>query len=188
MFLVFFCFFPFIPARLSFLSLSFISSTISSISFLPFSGRRHKMIDKGWRVVKPQHNQFFAYMWKRFFSNDTYHNMSHYVRKSTLGYAHPTNIQISLCIRAVWSESSLCVFWIAKDAKLLHGVNKISDQTARMRRLIWVFAGHKCQNRYVFSCCCSCVNCMKCYPFQYIFFNQFALPIKRFEIHVTYYY
>ena len=29
----------------------------SSISFLPFSGRRHKMTLKGWRVVKPQHNQ-----------------------------------------------------------------------------------------------------------------------------------
>ena len=32
---------------LSSLSLSFILSTISSISFLPFSGRRHKMTDKG---------------------------------------------------------------------------------------------------------------------------------------------
>ena len=37
--------------------LSFISSATSSISFLPFSGRRHKMTHKGWRVVKPQHNQ-----------------------------------------------------------------------------------------------------------------------------------
>ena len=26
-------------------------------SFLPFSGRLHKMTHKGWRVVKPQHNQ-----------------------------------------------------------------------------------------------------------------------------------
>ena len=42
---------------LSSLSLSLISSTISSITFLPFSGRRHKMTQKGWRVVKPQHNQ-----------------------------------------------------------------------------------------------------------------------------------
>ena len=50
----FFCFFTFILVRLSYLSLSFISSTIS---FLPFSGRRHKMTHKGWRVVKPQHNQ-----------------------------------------------------------------------------------------------------------------------------------
>ena len=57
LFLYFFCFFTFIPVPLSSLSISFISSTISSISFLPFSGRRHKMTHKGWRVVKPQHNK-----------------------------------------------------------------------------------------------------------------------------------
>ena len=38
----FFCFFTVIPIPLSSLFLSFISSTISSISFLPFSGRRQK--------------------------------------------------------------------------------------------------------------------------------------------------
>ena len=53
----FFCFFTFIPVPVSSLSLFFISSTVSSISFLPFSGRRHKMTHKGWCVVKPQHNQ-----------------------------------------------------------------------------------------------------------------------------------
>ena len=26
-------------------------------SFLPFSGRQHKMTHKGWHVVKPQYNQ-----------------------------------------------------------------------------------------------------------------------------------
>ena len=36
---LFFCFFTFIPVPLSSLSLYFISSTIFSISFLPFSGR-----------------------------------------------------------------------------------------------------------------------------------------------------
>ena len=36
-----------IPVPLSSLSLSFISCTISSIFFLPFSGRRHKMTHKG---------------------------------------------------------------------------------------------------------------------------------------------
>ena len=40
-------FFAFIPVNLSSLSLSFISSTISSVSFLPFSGRRHKMTHNG---------------------------------------------------------------------------------------------------------------------------------------------
>ena len=41
------CFISSVPVPLSSLSLSFISSTISSISFLPFSGRRHKMTHKG---------------------------------------------------------------------------------------------------------------------------------------------
>ena len=53
----FFCFFTFIPVSLSSLSLSFISTSISSISFLPSSGRWHKVTHKGWRVIKPQHNQ-----------------------------------------------------------------------------------------------------------------------------------
>ena len=51
------CFLTFIHFSLSPLSLSFICYTISSISVLPFSGRRHKLTHKGWRVVKPQHNQ-----------------------------------------------------------------------------------------------------------------------------------
>ena len=38
--------------------LSLVSSTISSFYFLPFSGRRHKMTHKNWRVFKPHHNQF----------------------------------------------------------------------------------------------------------------------------------
>ena len=53
----FFCFFPFIPVPLSSLPLSSIFSTISSISFLPLSGRQHKMTHKGWCVIKPKHNQ-----------------------------------------------------------------------------------------------------------------------------------
>ena len=51
------CFFTFIPVPLASLSLSFISSTISSISFLPFSGRQHKMTHKGGHVDKPKLNQ-----------------------------------------------------------------------------------------------------------------------------------
>ena len=42
-----FLLFTFIPVPLSSLFLSFISSTISSVSFLPFYGRRHKMTHKG---------------------------------------------------------------------------------------------------------------------------------------------
>ena len=57
------------------LVLSFISSTVSSISLLPFSGRWHKMTHKGWRVIKPQHNQLHYLLlnhWAEF--NQTLHH------------------------------------------------------------------------------------------------------------------
>ena len=65
--------------------------------------------------------------------------LSRNVRKRTFRHVRPAKIQIRLRIRAVWSESSLVAFWIAKDAKFLHADNEDSDQTARVRRLIWVF-------------------------------------------------
>ena len=56
----------------------------------------------------------------------------------TLG---PAKTQISLGIHPVWSESSLCTQWVAKDPTFLHADSEDSDQTGRMPRLIWVFAG-----------------------------------------------
>ena len=53
----------------------------------------------------------------------------------------PAKIQIILRIRADWSESSQGTQWVAKDPKRLQADSEDSDQTARMRRLIWVFAG-----------------------------------------------
>ena len=53
----------------------------------------------------------------------------------------PAKTQISLGIRPVWSESSLCVQWVAKDPSFLHADSEDSDQIGRMPRLIWVFAG-----------------------------------------------
>ena len=58
---------------------------------------------------------------------------------------HPAKTQISLGIGLVWSESSLCAFWVAKDPSFLHGDSKDSHQTGGrkghfagfvMRRLI----------------------------------------------------
>ena len=49
--------------------------------------------------------------------------------------------QISLGIRPVWSESSQCAQWVGKDPSFLHADSEDSDQTGRMPRLIWVFAG-----------------------------------------------
>ena len=53
----------------------------------------------------------------------------------------PAKTQISLGIRPVWSESSLFAQWVAKDPSFPHADSEDSDQTGRMPKLIWVFAG-----------------------------------------------
>ena len=48
-------------------------------------------------------------------------------------------------IHPVWSESSLCTQWVAKDPRFLHADSEDSDQTGRMPGLICVFAGGTCR-------------------------------------------
>ena len=57
---------------------------------------------------------------------------------------HPAKTQISLGIPPVWSESSLSS-WRNLGSLATHWANsEDSDQTGRMSRLIWVFAGRTC--------------------------------------------
>ena len=70
------------------------------------------------------------------------------VRWRTCGPVRQAMIQLSLYISTVWSESSVGAVWIARDVKFLRAVNKDSDQTARMRRLIWVVVGRTCQKEH----------------------------------------
>ena len=63
----------------------------------------------------------------------------------------PAKTQISLGIRPVWSEFSLYAQWVAKDPRFLHADSEDSNQTGRMPRLIWVFAGRTC-HFLVLSC------------------------------------
>ena len=53
----------------------------------------------------------------------------------------PAKTQISLGIRPVRSESSLCARWVAKGPSFHHADSEDSDQSGLMPRLIWVFAG-----------------------------------------------
>ena len=76
----------------------------------------------------------------------------------------PAKNQISLGIRPVWSESSLCAQWVAKDPSFLHADSEDSGQTGRMPRLIWVFVG-RTLTLLVLSCCGST-------------FMQFSLNIR----------
>ena len=70
--------------------------------------------------------------------------LSRLMTKPTNWHVRPAKTQISLGIRPIWSESSLCTPWIAKDQIFLRAVREDSDQTGWMPRLIWVFAGHTC--------------------------------------------
>ena len=74
-------------------------------------------------------------------SNSMQQYMSRLMTKPTKWHVHPAKTHISLGIRPVWSESSLCAQWVAKGPMFLHADSEDSDQTGRMPRLIWVFAG-----------------------------------------------
>ena len=67
--------------------------------------------------------------------------MSRNGRKRTFSHMRISKTQISLCIRAVCSESSLSEW---KTFAVQNSPSEDSDQTARMRRLIWIFAGGRC--------------------------------------------
>ena len=60
-----------------------------------------------------------------------YLHMSSNVRKHVSGLVRTENIQISLRIRAVWSESLQDAIMIAKYANFLHVENEDCDQSAK---------------------------------------------------------
>ena len=77
-------------------------------------------------------------------SGTYFREMNRNVKKRTFGQVRQAKIQISLRIRAFWSEYSLIAFRIAKEVKFLHADIEDSDQIARMHRLIWVFFKQTC--------------------------------------------
>ena len=70
--------------------------------------------------------------------------LSHLMTKPKKWHVHPARTQISMGIRPVYSESSLCTQREAKDPSFLHADSKDSDQTEQTPRLIWDFAGCTC--------------------------------------------
>ena len=70
--------------------------------------------------------------------------LSRFVTKQTKWHVHPAKTKISLGIRPVWSESLLSA-WRKLGSLATHWAHsEDSDQTGRMPRLIWVFAGRTC--------------------------------------------
>ena len=67
--------------------------------------------------------------------------MSRIMTKPTKWHVRPAKTQISLGVRPVWSESSLFA-WRKLGSLATHWArSEDSDQSGRMPRLIWVFAG-----------------------------------------------
>ena len=66
------------------------------------------------------------------------------VRQRIFWHVRPMRTQISLCIHAVWSESSLSAWRDFASLAIQNAPNEDSDQTARKRRLIWIFAWRTC--------------------------------------------
>ena len=70
--------------------------------------------------------------------------MTNNVRKPTFWHVRPTKTQISLRICAVWSGSLLAACWNSESLSIQNAPSEDYDQTARMRRLIWIFAWRTC--------------------------------------------
>ena len=76
--------------------------------------------------------------------SSSYSNLIRRLRKQLTFVSTSWQNQQSECapsVRPVWSESSLCAQWVAKDPSFLHADSEDSDQIGRMPRLIWVLAG-----------------------------------------------
>ena len=69
-------------------------------------------------------------------------HMSQRTTKPTIRLVRPAKIQISLLIRAVWSESSLIACVVYSLRAIWRGINEKPCHTEWMYRLIWVCAGH----------------------------------------------
>ena len=70
----------------------------------------------------------------------SYKEFSHLMTKPTKRPVRQAKTQISLGIHPIWSVFAK---WVAKDLSSLHADSEDSDQTGRMPRLIWVFAGRR---------------------------------------------
>ena len=71
-------------------------------------------------------------------------DMSNNVRNHTFGHVRLMNTPISLRIRAFWSDSPLSAWRNFASLAIQNAPSEDSDQTARTRRLIWIFAGRTC--------------------------------------------
>ena len=114
-------------------------SSISEWGFLPKrrTSEFHRLINSSYNIARVVH-QYSRKLRRKLFIFESLRD------KTSKMTVLPVKTQICLGIRPVWSESSLCAQWVAKDPSFLQAGSEDTDQTGRMPRLIWVFAGRTC--------------------------------------------
>ena len=70
----------------------------------------------------------------------------------TTGTVLPAKTKITLYIYPVWQGISFIPLWKARKLYYTHAISEDSDQTARMHRMIWVFAGRTNLVSFVVRC------------------------------------
>ena len=98
--------------------------------------------------------------------------MSRDVRKSSFWHVLPTMTQINLHICAVWSEFLLSAWGNFVSFPIQNASSDDSDQTARMRMLIWFFSGRKCPKVRFLT---FRIKCMYSYMYNLTFFQQLII-------------
>ena len=100
------------------------------------------VVNFNYRVMSIVHLWRLNYMEeiKRFYGRYSWY-LSHLMTKPTKWHVHPAKTQISLGIRPVWSEALLFAWRKLVSLGTHWAHSEDSDQTDRMLRLIWVFAG-----------------------------------------------
>ena len=123
-----------------------LAAVAPKVSFL------HCMARQGRNVRNHYENTPIQIYWK--FYNQKLANFQ--IKNSNIFHISAQNIDCGYSLEspqricyAVWSESSLAAYWIAENAKSFFLWTKKTDQTTRMRRLIWVFIKSTCQKAHM---------------------------------------
>ena len=103
-------------------------------------------LGNGLNEVDPSLYRYMHWYWQDVESVIMLHvrfqlNLSRLMTKPTKWHVRPAKTPISLGIRPVWSESSLSARRKLGSLATQWAHSEDSDQTGRMPRLIWVFAG-----------------------------------------------
>ena len=105
--------------------------------------------------------------------------MSYSMTKPTKWQVHPVKTQISLGIRPVWSESSLCAQWVAEDPRFLHvdsaDWSDLSLRWAHVILLVLSWGGSYVFNFWMSKSYCNCFS--ELIPIRRCLFDQLIYRI-----------